>query len=189
MITREQALALVNEWVPNKNLVKHMLCLEACMEDYAERLGQDKNLWGITGLLHDADWEKHPDFHPAKIIEYLREQNKIDPTFAPEEMIHAIASHGNGEPRFAMRNTPIDHYLYACDELSGFVVAVALVRPEKLTGIKVSSVIKRLKDKSFAKGVNRADITEGLGVIGLTLDEHVQNVINSITRIRADIGL
>jgi predicted hydrolase (HD superfamily) len=189
MISRQEAYDLVLSLVDNKNLVKHMLCVEACLQDYAERLGQNKDIWGITGLLHDADWEKYPEIHPKQIVKILNEKNEQKPGYAPEEMIHAIASHGNGEERFVKRETLLDHYLYACDEISGFVVAYSLMNPDKLGGIKAEGVIKKLKDKAFAKGVNRDDIYEGVEAIGVPLEEHVQNVINSLLRIRTDLGL
>jgi predicted hydrolase (HD superfamily) len=188
MIQREEAYAMVKDLVKNENLIKHMLTVEAALEDYAMRLGQDKNLWGVTGLLHDADWEAYPDIHPKHIVKILRErnQNENDPNI--EEMAHAIASHGNGD-RFEKRESLLDHYLYACDELSGFIVACALVNPEKLSGVKITSVIKRLKDKSFARGVNREDITESLQEIGLPIETHVENVLNSLLRIKDTLGL
>lgn len=198
MITRAEAHALVVELVPNINLRKHMYCVEAAMEDYAERLGQDKAMWGIAGLLHDADWEAYPEVHPKEIIRRLEEMDKAEPGKVPQEMRDAIASHGSKtwsdghdheESRFIARKTLIDHYLYACDELSGFIVACALVNPEKLGGVKVESVIKKMKDKGFAKGVNRDDILEGLSEIGITMEEHVANVLASLLRIRSELAL
>lgn len=188
MISREEAHKMVTELVENKNLIKHMYCVEACLEDYAERLGQNKEVWGIAGLLHDADWEKFPDEHPRELVKRLKEMNEKTPGYVPSEIISAIAGHGNGEPRFEKRTSLLDHYLYACDEISGFVIACALLNPEKLDGVKVSSVIKRLKDKSFARGVNREDIQEGIEEIGVPLEEHVQNVINSLLRIKTELG-
>lgn len=189
MLTRDEAYKIVTDLVKNQNLVKHMLTVEAALEDYAVRLGQDKELWGITGLLHDADWEAYPDIHPKHIVQLLRERNTIENDPKIEEMAHAIASHGNGDDRFEKRESLLDHYLYACDELSGFVVACALVNPEKLSGVKVSSVVKRLKDKSFARGVNREDITESLAEIELPIETHVENVLNSLLRIKDTLGL
>jgi len=177
MVTRDQAIQLLNEWVPNRNLQKHMFAVEACLRQYAEKLNQDVEVWSLTGLLHDADWEKHPDVHPAKVMEWLTEQG------APAEMIQAIASHGNnaeGQTRFTERASLLDHYLFACDELSGLVIAAALVRPDKLNGLTAESVIKKMKDKGFARGVNRDDITQAVEAINIPLAEHITNVITAL---------
>ncbi len=183
MITREEALKMVDERVSNINLKKHMYAVAACLEDYAKDLGENSDIWYITGILHDADYGKYPEIHPAQIIKELNELNRVTPGLVPEEIIHAIAGHGNGD-RFARRNSLLDHYLYACDELAGFIVACSLVNPERLDGVKISSVTKRLKDKAFAKGVNREDVYEGIGPIGKTLEEHIEHCHKSLLRIK-----
>lgn len=188
MITREEALKMVDEKVSNVNLKKHMYAVAACLEDYAKDLGQDADMWYITGILHDADYEQYPDIHPAQIVKELNEMNVKAPGYVPEEIIHAIAGHGNGD-RFAKRESLLDHYLYACDELAGFIVACSLVNPERLNGVKISSVTKRLKDKAFARGVNREDVYEGIGPIGKTLEEHIEHCHKSLVRIKDSLGL
>mgnify|MGYP001273071350 CR=1 FL=1 len=188
MISRKEALDLMHSLVENVNLRKHMYAVAACLEDYAKELGQDADLWWITGILHDADYEKYPDKHPHEIMRMLQEKNAEVSGYAPEEMIHSIAGHGNGEG-FSKRESLLDHYLFACDELSGFIVACSLVNPERLSGVKISSVTKRLKDKSFARGVNRDDVYEGIGPIGKTLEEHIAHCHASLLRIKDDLGL
>lgn len=189
MITREEAHKLVEELVGNVNLRKHMYCVEQAMRDYAERLGENVEAWGLAGLLHDADWEKFPEVHPKELVKRLNELNKKTPGSVPDEVINAIASHGDMPDRFIPRTTKIDHFLFACDELSGFVIANALVNPQKLGGVKVESVIKKMKDKAFAKGVNREDIVKGVEEIGIPIEEHVTNVLSSLLKIRSVLGL
>lgn len=185
--TREEALKIVDEMVPNINLKKHMYCVEAVMGSLAKKYGEDEDKWGIAGLLHDADWEKFPEEHPKVIVKMLRAQG-VD-----EEIYKAIASHGNnGEEygqRFEERSALIDKALYASDEIAGFVVACALVRPDKLETISADSVVKKLKDKAFAKNVNRNDIYEGVEELGVDLKEHVALVIEAIKSIRDTLGL
>ena len=183
-MNREDALAIVNEFVKNQNLVKHMLAVEAAMEDYALRYGEDPEEWGIVGLLHDFDWEIHPsmDSHPQKGTPLLRERG------VPEKYIRCILSHADhtGIPR----ETLMEKALYACDEVTGLVTTVALVRPSKsIHDVKVKSVRKKWKDKRFAANVNREEIERGAEELGVDLWEHVSNIIASMQRISEDLGL
>lgn len=185
--TREQALKLLDEYVDNTNLKRHMYCVEASMRACARKFNQNEDEWGITGLLHDTDWEKHPNEHPKVITAKLRE------TGVDESICHAIASHGNnsaemGEDRFEIRESLLDKALFACDEISGFVVACALPRPNKLDDLEPKSVMKKLKDKAFAAQVSRSDITEGAEELGVDLNEHIKLVIEAIRGIKSEIG-
>lgn len=187
MLTRNQALEIVDQFIDNQNLKKHMLAVEASISFYAKKLGQDEEVWGLTGLLHDADWENYPDQHPKKMVQYLKE--KQEELAIPDELIQAIASHGNDPERFTKRESQLDKYLFAVDELSGFVVACALVRPDKLASLKPKSVVKKLKDKAFARQVNREEIYQGAEDLGLDLKEHIANVIAALQGISKELGL
>lgn len=184
MISREEALAIVHEFVKNPNLIRHMLAVEAAMRFYAEKFGEDVEKWGITGLLHDFDWEIHPTLeeHPTAGAPILRERG------VPEEIVRAILSHADhtGVPR----QTLMERALYACDEITGLIIAVALVRPSKsLHDLTVKSVKKKWKDKSFAAGADREVIRRGAEELGIDLWEHVGNVIEAMRRIASDLGL
>lgn len=186
-MTRDEALQLLNEMVSNENLKKHMYCVEAAMRAYAEKFGEDVGQWGLAGLLHDADWEKYPNDHPKIIVKKLETAN-ID-----SNIVAAIASHGNnseeyGWDRFKKRERLIDKALFAVDELSGFVIACALVRPDKLDNLKASSVKKKLKDKSFAAQVNREDIYLGAEELGVELEEHINFVIDALQSVKTELG-
>lgn len=183
-MTRDEALALVHEFVKNENLIKHMISVEAAMRFYAEKFGEDVETWGLLGLLHDFDWEVHPtlDEHPLKGAPILRERG-LD-----EELIQDILSHGvgTGVPRNTLRRKA----LYACDEITGLVTAVALVRPSRsLLDLEVKSVKKKWKDKAFAAGANRDEIEESAKEFGVELWEHVGNVILAMRRIAPELGL
>ena len=184
-MTRDEALAIVCEYVKNENLVKHMLCVEAAMRFYAEKLGEDVETWGLLGLLHDFDWEIHPTLeeHPVKGAEILRARG-LD-----EELIQDILSHGIGDdlpPRDTLRRKA----LYACDEITGLITAVALVRPSRsLLDLKVKSVKKKWKDKAFAAGANRDEIEEAAEAFGVELWEHVDNVIQAMRKVAPELGL
>lgn len=183
-MTREEALAIVHEFVRNENLVKHMLSVEAAMRFYAENLGEDVETWGLIGLLHDFDWEVHPTLekHPVAGAPILRERG-LD-----EEIIQDILSHGvgTGVPRDSLRRKA----LYACDEITGLVTAVALVRPSRsLTDLEAKSVRKKWKDKAFAAGANREEIEAAAADFGVDLWEHVDNVIQAMRRIAPQLGL
>jgi putative nucleotidyltransferase with HDIG domain len=181
---RTQALALVHEYVKTPGLVNHMLSVEASLRFYAVKLDQDVELWGLTGLLHDYDWEIHPtlDQHPVDGIPLLREAG------VPEEVLHAILAHGveTGVPR----TTQLDKALYACDEITGLVTAVALVRPSRsLYDLTAPSVKKKWKDKAFAAGANREEIAQASADFGVDLWEHTDNVILAMRSIAPELGL
>ncbi len=181
---REEALAIVHEFVQGENLIKHMLAVEAAMRFYAEKFGEDVEKWGITGLLHDFDWEIHPTLeeHPLAGEPILRERG------VPEDIIRAIMAHADHTG--VVRQTLMEKALYACDEITGLIVAVALVRPSRsLLDLEVSSVKKKWKDRAFAAGANRAEIEKAAAEFGVDLWEHVGNVILAMRRIAPELGL
>lgn len=180
MPTREDALALLHEWVESEGLRKHMYAVEAAVRQYARMAGEDEELWGIAGLLHDLDWEKYPDEHPHRGVAELRERGY------PDEVIHAVLAHGYPDRTDVPPETPLDKALFACDELSGLVHACCLVRPNGIDDLKPKSVVKKLKDKAFAAGVHRDEVTRGMELIGLERNEHIQNVIDGMKTI-ADV--
>ena len=165
---RDDALQLMHEYVQNESLRRHMLAVEAAMRAYALSLGEDVEKWGLVGLLHDFDYERwpNPPDHPTKGSEILRQKQ------LPEDVIYAILSHADYLPD-CPRVSLLDKALYACDELSGFLVACALVRPERFNGLEPKSVRKKLKNVSFAAAVNRTDITQGAEDFGVDLDAHI----------------
>jgi putative nucleotidyltransferase with HDIG domain len=182
--TREGAHVLLKQYTRNENLIKHSLAVEAAMEDYAKKLGEDPEKWGVTGLLHDFDYEKHPSLgeHPAKGAEILRKKGY------PEEMIHAILSHG--EHTGVARENLLGKALCAVDELTGLIVAVTLVRPSKHIGdVSVKSVMKKWKDKAFARGVDRENIEKRAKDFGVGLKDHISHVLESMKRVSAELGL
>jgi predicted hydrolase (HD superfamily) len=180
-MNRDDALALVHQHVTNRNLVKHMLAVEACMIAYAKKLGGDSVQWGMAGLLHDTDWEKYPDDHPQVLLSILREKN------ADAALIHAINAHGGKDP--IQRETMMDKALFACDEMVGFVTACALIRPDKLSSLTAESVMKKMKEKGFAKAVNRHDLELGAKELGLPIQAHITNVIEVMKSVRKELGL
>ena len=182
--TREEAWELLNQWITNANLIKHALAVEAAMQAYARKFGEDPHLWGLAGLLHDLDYERYPqlDVHPLKAVEELRARGY------PQAVVEAILAHNSyhGQPR----TTPMARALFACDELSGFITAVALVRPTKsLHDVTVDAVKRKFKDKAFARGVKREEIFQGAEELGVPLDEHIQTVIDAMRSIAASLGL
>ena len=182
-MNREESWELLREWTESDSLLKHMLAVEAAMRAYARKFGEDEERWGITGLLHDMDYEKHPTpaEHPTVGVAELERRGY------PEDVRRAILSHADYLD--VPRETPMEKTLYAVDELSGFVVACALVRPERLEGLKAKSVRKKMKHKSFAASVNREDITSGAEELGVDLNEHIDFVVAAL-RERADaLGL
>lgn len=184
--SRVESLALLQEYTQDPRLLKHMLGVEACMRWYARRYGEDEELWGITGLLHDMDYEKWPslEIHPRKAAEILREHNY------PEAVIYAILSHANYLQDIVPRVNLMDKALFACDELSNFVMAVAYVRPSRsIFEVEVDSVKKKLKDKRFAAGVSREDVYAGADLLGLTLEAHIENVIAGLKGAAAELGI
>ena len=183
-MNRKEALDIVNEHVTNQNLIRHMLAVEAAMRFYAQKHNQDEELWGVVGLLHDFDWEIHPDLdkHPQDGVTILRKRG------APEVICRAILSHADHTG--VQRESLMEKALYACDEITGLIVAVALVRPSRsLEDLKVRSVKKKWKDKSFAAGANREEISKGAEEFGVELWEHVNNVISAMRAIAPELGL
>jgi putative nucleotidyltransferase with HDIG domain len=184
MMNREEAFAIVNEYVKNPNLVKHMLAVEAAMRFYARKFGEDEEKWAVAGLLHDFDWEIHPTMeeHPLAGEPILREHG------VPEEIIHAVLSHADHTG--VVRENLMEKTLYACDELTGLITAVALVRPSRaLYDLKPKSVKNKWKDRSFAAGANREEMEQGARELGIELWEHVGNVIEAMNAIAADLDL
>ena len=179
---RESALALMHQYVQNISLRRHMLAVEDAMRTYAKRMNEDESEWGIVGLLHDFDYEKWPEppAHPLEGSKILRELGY------PEEVIYAILSHADYLPAYP-RVHMVDRVLYACDELCGFIVACALVRPDKLNGLEPKSVRKKLKNLSFAAAVNREDIQRGAQELGVDLDEHIAVCIEALQGIQDDL--
>jgi predicted hydrolase (HD superfamily) len=183
-LSRDAAWSLLTEWTKSESLRKHALAVEAAVRGYARKFGASEDEWGIVGLLHDFDYERYPtlDNHPFRGCEELQRRGY------PEWVTRAILSHAqySGVPR----GSPLEKSLFACDEMAGFVTAASLVRPSKsVLDLEASSVIKRMKDKAFAKGVSRDDLRQGAEELGLPLDEHVTNVITFL-RERADsLGL
>ena len=178
-MNREDAWNLMCEWTESDSLRKHMLAVEAAMRAYARRFGEDEERWGVTGLLHDMDYERHPTpaEHPMVGVAELQRRGY------PEDVLHAIKGHADYLD--VPRDTLMSKTLYAVDELSGFIVAVALMRPEGLEGLKAKSVRKKMKQKSFAAAVNREDIVRGAEELGVDLNEHIEFVASAL-RERAD---
>jgi putative nucleotidyltransferase with HDIG domain len=184
MTDREQAWGLLTEFTQSESLRKHALAVEACMRAYAQKFSEDADLWGAVGLLHDFDYEKWPslDDHPYKGNEILKERGYSD------EIRNAILSHAEytGVPRV----TPMEKALFACDELAGFITAVALVKPGKsLAEVDAKSVRKKMKDKAFARSVNRNDIVQGAAELGVELEEHIAFCIEAMKGISGKLGL
>lgn len=181
---RQQAWDLLCEYTQSKNLRKHALAVEAAMRAYARRFGEDEEQWGVVGLIHDFDYEKHPTAqeHPFKGAEILRQRGW------PEEIVRAVLSHA---PYTGItRDSLMEKTLFAVDELTGLIVAVALVRPSKsIHDVKLKSVKKKWKDKSFAAGVNRADIEEGAADLEIELSEHIAVVLEAMQSIADELGL
>ena len=183
-MNRDQALAIVHHYIKNPNLIKHMLAVEAVMRFYAQKFGEDEEKWAVTALLHDFDWEIHPTMeeHPLAGEPILREHN------VSEEIIRAVLSHANHTG--ITRETLMEKALFACDEVTGLITAVALVRPSKaLYDLKPKSVKNKWKDKSFAAGANREEIEQGAADLGIDLWEHVANVIEAMNSVAENLGL
>jgi putative nucleotidyltransferase with HDIG domain len=185
MPTREDAYRLMTEHVKNENLQKHMLSVAAAMRFYARKYGEDEELWGMTGLLHDCDYEKFPDLneHTHILADWLREGGY------DERIIYAILAHNDLNVETHPRNNLLSHALYACDEITGMITATALVRQKTLPGLPVASVRKKMKTKGFAAGVNRDDLVRGAEELSIDLDEHIANVIEAMSSIADQLGL
>jgi putative nucleotidyltransferase with HDIG domain len=182
-LNREEAWQLLCEWTQSESLRRHMLAVEAAMRAYARRFGEDEEKWGITGLLHDMDYERHPTpaEHPMVGVRELERRGLSD------DVLEAIKGHADYLD--VPRETPMAKTLYAVDELSGFITACALMRPEGLDGMKAKSVRKKMKAKGFAASVNREDIVRGAEELGVDLNEHIEFVAAAM-RERADsLGL
>jgi putative nucleotidyltransferase with HDIG domain len=187
--TRDSAWTLLCEYTQNENLRKHALAVEACVRAYARKAGADEELWGITALLHDFDYERWPnqehspaEGHPSSGAKILRERGYS------EEMLHAILAHadytGTG------RETPLDRTLFACDEMAGFLTACSLVKPGKtIFEVEADSVKRKMKDKAFARGVSREDLVKGAQELGLPLEEHIATCIAALRSVAPSLGL
>jgi putative nucleotidyltransferase with HDIG domain len=183
-VTRDEAWTLVQEWIQSDSLRKHLLGVEAGMRAYARRYGEEEELWAVTGLVHDLDYERFPDLetgHPRKALEELE---RLD---YPPEVIDAVAGHATflGVPR----ETRMAKALFAVDELSGFIAACALVRPTGIHGMKPKSVKKKLKQPSFAAGVDRDEVRQGVEELGVDLDEHISFLIEAMEEHADELGL
>ena len=184
ILTREAAWALLTEWTQGESLRKHALAVEAAVRGYARQFGEDEPAWGVVALLHDFDYERYPTAadHPFRGCEELTRRGY------PSWVTRAILSHADysGVPR----ESRLEHTLFACDEMAGFVMAAALVRPTKsVLDLEAASVIKRMKDKGFARAVSRDDLRKGAEELGLSLDEHVGNVITFLRSDAEALGL
>jgi predicted hydrolase (HD superfamily) len=182
MPDRNDALRLLHEWVENDGLRKHMFAVEASVRHYAGLRGADPDAWGLAGLLHDLDWEKHPERHPLEAVEHLRTLGYS------EDILHAILAHRSDftgvEPE-----SELDKVLVACDELTGLVVAACLVRPNGIDDLEPKSVVKKLKDKTFAAGVSREEVERGVALIGLDRAEHIKNIIDALRAAGTELGI
>ena len=182
---RADAWTLLCEWTPNPNLRKHMLAVEAAMQSYARRFGEDEALWSVVGLLHDLDYERHPSQeagHPFKGVEHLRVLGY------PEIVCRAILTHADysGVPR----ESQMERALHACDDLTGFVIAVALVRPSRsLHEVDAAAVKRKMKDKAFARAVSRDEMVRAAEILGVPFDDHVTLVIDAMRGIAGELGL
>src|SRR2546427_9190295 len=184
MNDRDAAWGLLTEFTQSESLRKHALAVEACMRAYAKKFGEDQDLWGIVGLIHDSDYEKYPtpEEHPYKGNEILKERGYSD------EIRRAIMSHA--EYSGVSRDTRMEKALFACDELAGFITACALVKPGKsLAEVEAKSVRKKMKDKAFARSVNRNDIVNGAADLGVELEEHIAFCIEAMKGIAGELGL
>jgi predicted hydrolase (HD superfamily) len=182
--TRDQALSLMHEWVESESLRRHMYSVEAAMRAYARARGEDEELFGITGLVHDFDYERRPDEHPRPGAAVLREQGY------PDELVHAVLAHGYPSRTEVAPETLLDRTLRACDEVTGLITAAALVRPSRsLHDLEAKSVMKKFKDRAFAAGVDREEVSQAAEELGVDLREHIQFVIEAMRGIAGELGL
>jgi predicted hydrolase (HD superfamily) len=179
-MTREEARNILASMTQSASLMRHMRTIELVMEAYAEKLGEDKDKWAIAGLLHDADYEAYPDQHPNVIVEKLKGMNEGD-------IAHAISAHYTKWN--VSYDSALDKYLLAVDELTGFIVACAQVRPEGISTLETKSVVKKLKDKGFAAKVERDEVYKGTEMIGVPLDEHIGFIIEVLKRNKEELGI
>lgn len=189
MLTRQDALTLLHEYTQNENLRKHALAVEACVRAYARKNGADEELWGLTALLHDFDYERWPNQehhatqgHPSSGVAILRERG------CPEEMLRAILAHADytGVPR----ETLLDHVLFACDEMAGFLTACSLVKPGKtIFEVEADSVKRKMKDKAFARGVSREDLALGAQELGIPVEDHIAFCVEAMRGVADQLGL
>ncbi len=186
--TRDEALSLMEEWTASQSLRKHMLAVEAAVVAYAEKYGEDVNTWAVTALLHDFDYERYPnpdrgrEGHPWVGVRELESRGY------PRPVLDAILGHADYTG--VARESLLAKVVFACDELTGLITAAVLVRPDKdIAGLKLSSLKKKLKDKAFARGVNRDDVRQGAEELGVDLDEHMQFVLNAMQARASELGL
>jgi putative nucleotidyltransferase with HDIG domain len=182
--SRSDALSLVHAWVSSESLRRHMYAVEAAMRAYARRFGEDEELYGVAGLVHDFDYEKHPDDHPRPGAEVLMEMG------FPEALVHAVLAHGYPDRTDVPPETRLDLTLRACDEVTGLITAAALVRPSRsVMDLEAKSVMKKYKDRAFAAGVDRDEVQHSVDAFGVDLKEHVQFVIEAMRGVAGELGL
>ncbi|HEX6926940.1 MAG TPA: HD domain-containing protein [Longimicrobiaceae bacterium] len=182
--SRAEVLALMQSWVESESLRRHMYAVEAAMRAYARKYGEDEELWGATGLIHDFDYERHPDEHPRPGAEVLRQAGY------PDELVHAVLAHGYPARTDVPPQTLLDRALRACDEITGLISATALVRPSRaLHDLEAKSVMKKFKDRAFAAGVDREEVSEAAREFGVELKDHVQFVIEAMREVAPELGL
>src|SRR6201989_3083551 len=174
-MTRGEALGLLCDWTESESLRRHVLAVEACMRAYAERFGEDPERWGLGGMLHDLDYERHPDLHTGHPRYALAELERLG---FPEDMIRAVGSHADYLE--VSRDSPMEKTLFAVDELSGFVMACSYVRPQGIEGLTPKSVKKKMKSPAFAAAVDRDAMREGAELLGIDFDEHVAFVVSAL---------
>jgi putative nucleotidyltransferase with HDIG domain len=174
-MTRDEAWALFCEWTASESLRRHVLAVEACMRAYARKFGSDEERWGLVGMLHDLDYERYPDLHTGHPRMALAELERLG---FPDDMVRAVASHADFLE--VSRETPMEKTLFAVDELSGFVMACAYVRPQGIEGLTPKSVRKKMKTPAFAAAVNRGELVKGAEELGVDFDEHVTFVVAAL---------
>ena len=179
-MTRSEARSILEEMTKNPSLLRHMRSIELVMEAYAEKYGENKDTWSIAGLLHDADYEAYPEKHPQVIVEKLS-------TLGEKEIAHAISAHYTKWN--VSYDTLLDKALLACDELTGFIIACCQVRPDGINSLESKSVIKKLKDKSFAAKVERDEVYKGTELLGVGLDDHISFIITVLKNNKSELGI
>ena len=182
MPSRAEAIQLLEQWVDNIALRNHMKSVEAAVRWYARQGGANEEEWALAGLLHDLDWEKYPDEHPLRAVDELRKRGYS------EEVLHAILAH-RGDFTKTEAVSDLDKHLLACDEITGLITATALMRPTGIDDLTAKSVVKKMKDKAFARGVSREDVQHGVELIGVELSQHISNVIEAMQSIKEELGL